>query len=185
MNTDSIAPKPVGRSTSWWLNSFFLAQAITLLPADSADQRRYIAPSQSCIAKTTKVAKRAKIAAKGLVLRPKYGEVLTSVRTGWPENGLCDGLGELCGLGGPIDRIGPKTICSLGANESASESKDPHRFTSTLLAKFCTTTRCRPHHSDPSQAGTPALQGCLRCCSTRVPAGDGSTCGDSCRNPEF
>ena len=40
---------------------------------------------------------------------------------------LCDGLGELCGLGGPIDRSGPKTICSLGASESASESKNPPR----------------------------------------------------------
>ena len=35
------------------------------------------------------------------------------------QKGLCDGLGELGGLGGPIDRSGPKTTCSLGATESA------------------------------------------------------------------
>ncbi len=51
-------------------------------------------------------------------------------------------------------------------------------------AKSCRTTRCQPHHSGPSQAGTPPLQGCSRFCSARVPAGDGPKCVDSCRNPE-
>ncbi len=41
------------------------------------------------------------------------------------------------------------------------------------LAKSYKTTRCQAHRSGPSQAGAPALQGCSRFCSARVPAGDG------------
>ena len=65
-----------------------------------------------------------------------------------------------------------------------STSPPPSRLEQPL-AKISKTAGGWQHNNSPSQARAPALQRCPRCCSARVPAGDGSPCAECCTDLVF
>ena len=75
----------------------------------------------------------------------------------------------------PSPQWGPAPLLQYAAATAAGMLVIIKRLPVTIqpLAKSYKMSRYQPHRSGPSQARTPALQGCSRFCSARVPAGDG------------